>query len=86
MIVQELSLKVNAEREDHLNPLDMFRREHIIKTMILLLCWNTTVISFYALTLNSTKLHGDSVLNFLICKAKQQTVTLLDIPFNSHHM
>lgn len=59
-------MQVNDTREDHLSPLDMFRLEHLAKTLILILCWSTVVVGFYALTLNTTKLHGDAVLNFLL--------------------
>ena len=47
----------------------MFRKGHLAKTIILFLCWNATVIVAYALALNTTKLHGDNLLNFLYSKS-----------------
>lgn len=71
--IKDILDEVNDSREDRLSPLDMFRPEHLGKTLILILCWNTIVVGFYALTLNATKLHGDAVLNFLLS-------TLMDTP------
>ena len=46
----------------------MFRRDHLIKTMILIFAWITSCISFYALGLNSTDLSGNIFQNFFLTR------------------
>ena len=52
--------------QEHLTPLDMFRRGHLMKTMILLLNWVTVCVGAYTLVLNSTKLYGDLFTNYTL--------------------
>ena len=52
--------------QEKLTPLDMFRRGHLIKTMILLLNWVTVCVGAYTLVLNSTKLYGDLFTNYTL--------------------
>eukprot|EP00094_Tigriopus_californicus_P007747 TCALIF_07462-PA protein Name:"Similar to Slc22a21 Solute carrier family 22 member 21 (Mus musculus)" AED:0.16 eAED:0.17 QI:0/0.33/0.25/1/0.33/0.5/4/24/412 len=59
----------------NLNPLDMFRRHHLVKTLILIFCWSTVCVGFYALTLSATSLSGDIVLNFAL-------MTLVESPLS----
>ena len=47
----------------------MFRSEHIAKTLVLAFSWTTTVVTFYALTLNATTLSGDVLLNVILSRA-----------------
>merc|ERR1719445_436289 len=54
--------------EDRLTPIDMFRRGHLTKTLILIFAWITSCISFYALGLNSTDLSGNIMLNFFLTR------------------
>jgi len=54
--------------EDRLTPIDMFRKGHLSKTLILIFGWITSCISFYALGLNSTDLSGDIMLNFFLTR------------------
>ena len=54
--------------EDRLTPLDMFRRGQCVKTLILVSAWITACISFYALSLNTTDLNGDIILNFVLAR------------------
>ena len=39
-----------------LGPLDMFQAGHLERTLILLAVWITSVLAYYAITLNSTSL------------------------------
>lgn len=48
-----------------LSPRDMFRRKFILRTLITLSIWITSVVSFYALALNATELAGDIFLNHI---------------------
>ena len=52
--------------ENNLNILDMFKKPNVSKTLIILFSWVTTCIGSYTLFLNTTRLHGDVFLNFLL--------------------
>eukprot|EP00095_Tigriopus_kingsejongensis_P011966 maker-scaffold1191_size56271-snap-gene-0.16 protein:Tk11966 transcript:maker-scaffold1191_size56271-snap-gene-0.16-mRNA-1 annotation:"solute carrier family 22 protein" len=78
---QEKELKnildtVEAESEADLNPLDMFRKHHLSKTLILLFCWATVCVGFYALTLSATSLSGDIVLNFVYMTLVESPISI----------
>lgn len=66
-ILMQIAIETStADTEKNLNPLDLFRSGHANKSVILCFAWMTTCISYYALTLNSTQLSGDIVLNFAL--------------------
>ena len=66
-ILMQITLETQSDDEEkNLNPLDLFRSGHATKSIILCFAWMTACISFYALTLNSTQLNGDIVLNFAL--------------------
>ena len=66
-ILMQITLETQIDDEEkNLNPLDLFRSGHATKSIILCFAWMTTCISYYALTLNSTQLSGDIVLNFAL--------------------
>ena len=66
-ILMQITLETQTDDEErNLNPLDLFRSGHATKSIILCFAWMTACISFYALTLNSTQLNGDIVLNFAL--------------------
>ena len=46
----------------------MFRHGQLIKSLILCLAWSVTCISFYALSLHSSDLSGDAILNFFLAR------------------
>jgi Na+/melibiose symporter-like transporter len=50
---------------------DMFRKGHLIKTLILCFAWITSCVSFYALALKATDLDGNIVLNFTLSVTAQ---------------
>ena len=52
--------------QENLNPLDMLRRGHLMKTLILLFNWVTVCVGAYTLMLNATKLYGDLFLNYTL--------------------
>lgn len=69
--MKELVLEIAKDShvtEDTLTPLDMFRQGHAIKSLILVFAWITSCISFYALSLNSSDLNGDIMLNFFLSR------------------
>lgn len=66
-ILMQIAIETQTrEGEKNLNPLDLFRSGHASKSVILCFAWMTTCISYYALTLNTTQLSGDIVLNFAL--------------------
>ena len=58
---QSVALKRNGK----LSPRDMFRQKFVLRTLITLSIWITSVVSFYALALNATELGGDIFLNHI---------------------
>ena len=52
--------------EANLNIMDMFKPCHVIKTLIMMLNWITVNVGSYTLLLNTTKLHGDIFINFIL--------------------
>ncbi len=66
-----------SDEEKNLNPLDLFRSGHAYKSNILCFAWMTACISFYALTLNSTQLSGDIVLNFTLNGAIELPIPII---------
>ena len=66
-IIKAMSNKHSRQKEKtaKLSPRDMFRQKFILKTLIILSIWITSVVSFYAIALNSTKLAGDIFLNHI---------------------
>ncbi len=65
--------RLESECDEKLNFLHMFRGGQAEKTLILILCWVTVCIGFYALTFSQTKLAGDIFVNYLL-------FTLVDSP------
>jgi hypothetical protein len=49
-----------------LNPLDMFRQSHLKKTLIILVTWINVCVGSFTLHFNSTQLHGDVFLNYIL--------------------
>ena len=64
------------QTEDKLTPLDMFKKGHCVQSCILVLAWITACISFYALSLNSSDLAGDIMLNFFLSRTSGFGVAL----------
>ena len=60
--------KETHETETILTPLDMFKHNNMTKTMILFFSWTMSCISFYGLSLNSARLSGNIILNFVLMK------------------
>ena len=56
---------VARNKTGKLSPRDMFRQKFILRTLITLSIWITSVVSFYALALNATELAGDIFLNHI---------------------
>ena len=56
---------------------DMFRNGHAIKSLILCLAWITSCISFYALSLNTSDLSGDIMLNFFLARTSGFGVAII---------
>ena len=52
--------------QENLNPLDMLRSGHLMKTLILLFNWVTVCVGAYTLMLNATKLYGDLFINYTL--------------------
>ena len=64
--VREILANVDRNMDkETLNPLNMFSRLYLKRTLILCLSWITVSLGFYSLTFNATSLHGDIILNFL---------------------
>ena len=55
----------------------MFRKGHLVKSLILFLAWITACISFYALGLNSSDLSGDIMLNFFYSRTSGFGVAII---------
>ena len=55
-----------TEGQENLNPLDMLRSGHLMKTLILLFNWVTVCVGAYTLMLNATKLYGDLFINYTL--------------------
>ncbi len=49
------NIATSSKEDSNLNPLDMFRGKLLYKTLIMVVCWTTVCLGFYALTLNATK-------------------------------
>jgi OCT family organic cation transporter-like MFS transporter 4/5 len=64
-ILSEIATE-SHKTEDKLAPWDMFRKGHLIKTLILCFAWITSCVSFYALSLKSSDLDGHIILNFTL--------------------
>lgn len=54
------------KQEKNLNPIHMFYKANIKKTVIVLFNWITVCVGSYTLILNATRLHGDLFLNFIL--------------------
>ena len=66
-ILMQIAVETDLDEEEkNLNPLDLFRSGHAKKSIILCFAWMTACIGFYALTLNTTQLSGDIVMNFAL--------------------
>ena len=66
-ILMQIAVETDLDEEEkNLNPLDLFRSGHATKSIILCFAWMTACIGFYALTLNTTQLSGDIVMNFAL--------------------
>ena len=65
-ILNQIEEESNQEAETNLNTLDMFKKNHVMKTMIILLNWVTTSVGSYTLLLNTADLHGDVFMNFIL--------------------
>ena len=66
-ILMQITVETDLDEEEkNLNPLDLFRSGHATKSIILCFAWMTACIGFYALTLNTTQLSGDIVMNFAL--------------------
>ena len=63
----------NSCSEEHLNPFHMFKPGYLSRTLILFLSWSMASLGTYGLTLSSTRLAGDIVLNMFL-------LGLADIP------
>ena len=59
------SSTAKVETGGKLSPLDMFKPTFLKTTLITLTIWITSVVAYYALTLNATDLAGDMFLNFV---------------------
>ena len=68
--IQQILNKVEKDSkqstETNLNILDMFKRSNLKKTTIMLFNWITACLGSYTLLLNSTRLHGNLFLNYLL--------------------
>lgn len=73
-ILQKISEESSLKKgETSLTPLDMFRRGHATKTLILMLTWASAIVAYYALTLNVGDLAGDIFVNYCLAQ-------LVDLP------
>ena len=63
--VMDMQHSVAEKKTGKLSPRDMFRQQFIVRTLITLCIWITSVVSFYALALNATELAGDIFLNHI---------------------
>lgn len=74
-IINEIATESKAT-ENQLSPLDIFKHGQMKKVVVLGLAWICVCVSYYALSLNSSKLSGDIYINFFLSR----TVVLLIIP------
>ena len=65
-ILNQIDKASKQTSESNLNLIDMFKKSNLSKTLIILFSWITTCLGSYTLFLNSTRLHGDLFLNFLL--------------------
>jgi hypothetical protein len=66
----------NSKMDSNLNYLDMFRKDVWAKTLIMFSAWMMACLGYYALTLNSTSLAGDPILNYFLATATDIPVCL----------
>ena len=74
-IINDIGMESKAT-ENQLSPLDIFKHGQMTKVVVLGLAWIGVCVSYYALSLNSSKLSGDIYINFFLSR----TVVLLIIP------
>ena len=65
-ILNQVDKVSKQSTEKNLNLIDMFKKSNLSKTLIISFSWITTCLGSYTLFLNSTRLHGDLFLNFLL--------------------
>ena len=65
-ILDKVEKDSKHQTEKNLNIIDLFKKANVKKTLIVLLNWITACLSSYTLLLNSTRLHGDLFINFLL--------------------
>lgn len=71
--LQTISQEAKAAKEVQLTVYDMFGSHFYKKTLILMGCWVSGILSYYALTLNVGDLAGDIFVNYVV-------TSLADIP------
>ena len=72
-ILSSMTKESNLTQEANLNLCDLFGKSYRRRTLTLMSCWVTGIVSYYALTLNAGHLAGDIFVNFAIG-------TLCDVP------
>jgi MFS family permease len=75
MAIRQARTGIHAEKK--LSPLDMFSRRYLLVTLITLSIWVTSIVSFYALALNSTSLAGDIFANQIFSLLSELPVTFV---------
>eukprot|EP00095_Tigriopus_kingsejongensis_P007773 maker-scaffold154_size301342-snap-gene-2.22 protein:Tk07773 transcript:maker-scaffold154_size301342-snap-gene-2.22-mRNA-1 annotation:"hypothetical protein BRAFLDRAFT_225757" len=73
VVLEAISNEAKATKEVQLTPKDMFSTHFRQRTLVLMACWISGILSYYALTLNVGALAGDIFVNFLVS-------SLVDIP------
>ncbi|TRY63337.1 hypothetical protein TCAL_02627 [Tigriopus californicus] len=74
-ILETMAARAKTNDERRLGPWNMFAKKFLLQTLILFGIWMTSVLSYYALTLNVEGLAGDMFLNYVISM-------LVDLPAN----
>ena len=66
-IIQEIANE-NGHKFEKLTPLDLFKHGQWKTTLILSYTWISVCISYFALSLNSSDLHGDIYINYILSR------------------
>lgn len=74
-ILETMAARAKTNDESKLGPWNMFAKKYLFQTLILFGIWMTSVLSYYALTLNVDGLAGDMFMNYVISM-------LVDLPAN----
>ena len=84
-ILDKIEKDSKQSTEKNLNIIDMFKKNNAQKTLIMLLNWVTACLGSYTLLLNSTRLHGNLFLNYLLSSLAGDIPGTLTLMFTLTH-